>query len=68
MRLSQKAAMLLAGCFIALLTGCAATILNDSEKTYPVEGRPGYTAISDGVLADLIKCCEACLDKQGAKP
>ena len=68
MRLSRKAAMLWAGCSIALLTGCAATVLTSDERVYPVPDRPGYTAISDGVLAKLLKCCEACLDKQGAKP
>lgn len=67
MRQYQKAAMLWVGLFMLLSTGCAATILNDSEKTYPVPDRPGYTAISDGVLAKLIKCCESCLDKEGAK-
>ena len=64
----RKAGMLLGVLFTALLTGCAATVLNDSEVTYPVKERPGYTAISDGALAKLLKCCEACLDKQWAKP
>lgn len=63
----QQAAMLLAVWSMTLLTGCAATILNDSEQVYPVKDRPGYTAISDGSLAKLLKCCTACLDKEGAK-
>ena len=58
---------LLLSCTV-LLTGCGGTVLLSDEIVYDVPDRPGYKAVSAGVLAKLVKCCEACLDKEGAKP
>ena len=60
--------MLLVAGFILPWTGCGVTILTSDEVVYDAPDRPGYKEISEGALAKLIKCCEACLDKQGAKP
>ena len=60
--------MLLVVGFMLPWTGCGVTILNDSEQVYDAPDRPGYKEISEGALNKLLKCCEACLDKQGAKP
>ena len=65
-----KVAMLVALFSATLLTGCAATILNDSEQVFESDGvrHDGYAQISKGALAKILKCCNDCLDKKGVAP
>jgi len=53
-------------------TGCAGTILNDSDvplTVYDQAGKPvpGYRGYSDGLMAELVKGCQDKLDLKEAK-
>lgn len=47
------------------LMGCEIKVIKSSEQTFDVYGKDGkmvdgYIGISQGTLADLMKCCKAC--------